>query len=88
MSLPTWTEKEQFTDRDWAQQMDRYHKALTIAWEALESVKDMVQPYGVEPECNGCCGGEDDDGEFIHEKDCDFMFIDKVMRRIEEMGKP
>lgn len=34
--LPKWTKKEQFTDRNWGLQMDRYQKALGIAWEALE----------------------------------------------------
>ena len=37
MTLPKWTEQEQFTDRNWGVQMDRYHKALAVACEALET---------------------------------------------------
>ena len=37
--LPEWTKKEQFTDRNWGVQMDKYHTALSIAWEALEAIR-------------------------------------------------
>ncbi len=40
MTLPKWTEKTQFTDRDWTIQMERYHKAIAVAIEALEKIKE------------------------------------------------
>lgn len=70
--LPKWAEERQFTDRNWAVQMDKYHDALQIALEALQSISKH----------QAIVAGPSASRLSVTKK-----LADDAMRRIEELGK-